>query len=152
MGPNRQAYSTLSNDLVEMMNSGNFESDPFKPKSKRSNRNKNRNKKKEEKDEEIVRAIVEPYPTTPTTDETDRVKDEVSDSNNDESINGDSNVSSKGNNSSEVGDIETDMQRVFALINSGFNKDNNKFDPKAEEKDTMLIAIKPSTTTKLLAV
>ena len=34
MGPNSQAYPTSSNDLVEMMNSGNFEPDPFQSKSK----------------------------------------------------------------------------------------------------------------------
>ena len=38
MGPNGQAYPTSSNELVEMMNSGTFEPDHFKPKSKRGNR------------------------------------------------------------------------------------------------------------------
>ena len=89
MGPHGQAYPTSSNDLVEMMNSGNFEPDPFKPKLKRSNWVKN--KKKEEKDEETVGAIVEPNPTTLTIDETDPVE-EVPDSDNDESIYNDSEV------------------------------------------------------------
>ena len=41
MGPHGQAYPTSFNELVEMMNSGNFEPDPYKSKSKRTNRNKN---------------------------------------------------------------------------------------------------------------
>ena len=49
MSPHSQACPTSSNDLAEMMNSENFEPDPFKPKLKRSNRVKN--KKKEDKDE-----------------------------------------------------------------------------------------------------
>ena len=43
-GPNSQAYPTSSNNLVGMMNSGNFEPDSFKSRSKRQNRNKNKNK------------------------------------------------------------------------------------------------------------
>ena len=74
MGTHSQAYPTLSNDLVEMMNSGTFEPDSFKPESKRSNWVKNNNKKKEEKDEETVREIVKPIPTTPTMDEPDPVE------------------------------------------------------------------------------
>ena len=133
MGPNGQAYPTSFNDLVEMMNSGNFEPDPFKPKSKRSNRNKNRNKKNEEKDEETIGAIVEPSPTTPTTDKPDPVEN-VPDSDNDEPIDDDLEASSQRDDSSDEDDIDTDMQRVFALINSGFDEDASKFDPEAEEE------------------
>ena len=43
-GPNGQVYPTSSDDLVEMMNSGNFEADPFKQTSKRSNQHQNKNK------------------------------------------------------------------------------------------------------------
>ena len=45
------------------------------------------------------------------------MKDEAPDSDNNESINDDSDVLSKGDNSSEEDDIETDIQRVFTLIN-----------------------------------
>ena len=37
MGPGAQAYHTVSNDLVDMMNSDNFEPDAFKSVSKRNN-------------------------------------------------------------------------------------------------------------------
>ena len=133
MGPNGQAYPTSSNDLVEMMNSGPFQTDSFKPRSKRFNRNK-KNKKKEEKDEEIVGAIVEPIPNTPTTDEPDPAEDEVPDSDNDESIDNNLDALSKGDNSSEEDNIEADMRCVFAFIDSGLNEDNTRFDPKAEEE------------------
>ena len=93
-----------------------------------------RRKVEEEKDEETVRAIVESIPTTPTPDEPDPVEDEVPDSDNDESINADSDASSKGDDSSEKDDIETDMRCVFALIDSGIDKGDVKFDPKAEEE------------------
>ena len=43
-------------------------------------------------------------------------------------------ISSKGDNSSEEDDIEADMRRVFVLIDSGIDKDDAKFDPKAEEE------------------
>ena len=75
MGPNGQAYPTSSNDLVEMMNSGNFGPDPFHSKSKRNNQNKNKNKKKDEKEEGTVRAIIEQVSDTTTTDEPDPVED-----------------------------------------------------------------------------
>ena len=54
-GPNGQAYLTLSNDVVEMMNNGNFEPDSFKSRSKRLNWNKNKNKKNKGKDEKNSR-------------------------------------------------------------------------------------------------
>ena len=62
------------------------------------------------------------------------MEDEILDSDNDESINDDSNALSERDNSSEEDDIETDMQHVFALINSGFDEDDNKIDPKAKEE------------------
>ena len=133
MGLKGQAYPTSYNDLVEMMHSGNFEPDPFKPKSKRANRIKNKNKNKEEKDGETVGAVVEPAPTTPTMDEPDLVEDEVPDSDNDESIDIDLDALSKGGHLSEVDDIETDMKRMFALINFGLDESDDKFDPEAEE-------------------
>ena len=40
--------------------------------------------------------------------------EELSDSDNDESINNNSEVSSQGDDPSDEDDIETDMQRVFA--------------------------------------
>ena len=100
MSPNGQTYPTSSNDLVEMINSGNFEPYSFKPRSKRFNRNK-KNKKKEEKDKETVREIVESIPNIPTMDKPDPVEDAVPDSDNDESIDGDSDTSSKGDDSSK---------------------------------------------------
>ena len=45
MIPGAQAYTTKSNELVEMMNSGSFEPDPFKPKnSRRANCDKKKKK------------------------------------------------------------------------------------------------------------
>ena len=64
----------------------------------------------------------------------DPMKDEVPHSDNDELINNDLDALSKGDNSSEVEDIKTDIQRVFVLINSGFYEDDNKFDPETEEE------------------
>ena len=98
------------------MNSGNFEPDPFKPRSKRANRNKK--KKKKEEDEEIVGAIVEPIPNVSTTDGPDPTEDEVLDRDSDESIDSDSDTSSEGDKSSEEDDIKADTRRVFALIDS----------------------------------
>ena len=75
MVPNGQAYPTSSNELVEMINSGNFGPDLFKSKSKQNNRKKN----KDEKEEETVGAIVEPtgpIPDTPTTDDPNPTKDD----------------------------------------------------------------------------
>ena len=36
MGPNAQAYPTVSVELVDMMNSGNFEADQIKPADKKN--------------------------------------------------------------------------------------------------------------------
>ena len=80
MGPNGQAYPTSSNELVEMMNSGNFEPDLFKSKFKQNNQNKNKNKNKDEKEEETVRVIVEltgPNPNTSTTNDPDPTEDDI---------------------------------------------------------------------------
>ena len=133
MGPNCQAYPTSFNYLVEMMNSGNFEPDSFKSRSKRQNWNKNKNKQNTEKEEKTVGAVIEPAPTTPTAEVPDPTED-VPDSDNVESIKDDSEVSSQKYDSSDDNDIDTDMERVFAMINSGFNEDTNLFDPKAEEE------------------
>ena len=152
MSPNAQAYPTSTNELVNMMNSGNFEPDPFKSKSKskRNNWNKNKNKNKDEKEEEVVGAIVEPtvlIPDTPTNDEQDLtdddtpvmdesrpVKEDVPDSDSDESTNNDSVTDSKGDKSIEDDDEEADIRRVFTLVHSGFNEDDDRFDPEAEEE------------------
>ena len=69
MAPQGLAYPTSSNELMEMMNSGNFDPDSYKSNSKRGNRKKNKNK--DDKEEETVRAIVEPtdlIPDAPPTD------------------------------------------------------------------------------------
>ena len=63
MAPQGLAYPTSSNELVEMMNSNNFEPDTFKSKSKRNNRRKNKNK--DDKEEETVGAIIEPAVPVP---------------------------------------------------------------------------------------
>ena len=119
MGPNGQAYPTSSNDLVEMMNSGNFEPDSFMSRSKISNRNKNKNKqnKGKEEEEETVEVVIEPAPINPREEELDPTED-VPDNYNAESIKGDSEVSSQEDDSSKDNDIDTDMEHVFAMINS----------------------------------
>ena len=61
-GPNGQAYPTLSNDLVEMMNSGNCKPDSFKSRSKRNNRNKNKNKQNKGREGETIGVVIEPAP------------------------------------------------------------------------------------------
>ena len=109
MSPHGQAYLTLSNDLVEMMNSGNFELDPLKPKPKRGNRNKNKNKnknkKKGEKDKKTVRAIVESIPIIPTMDKPDSVEDKGPDSDKDYSVDNGLDAISEGDNSSKENNI-----------------------------------------------
>ena len=68
MSPAAQAYPTVSNALVDMLNSGNFTPDSFKAvnaKNKNRNRNKNKNKNKEDKEDEVVGAIVEPEEPSP---------------------------------------------------------------------------------------
>ena len=63
MAPQRLAYPTSSNELVEIINSGNFEPDSYKSKSKQSNRKKNKNK--DDKEDETIGAIVEPTESIP---------------------------------------------------------------------------------------
>ena len=126
IGPNGQAYPTLSNDLVEMMNSRNFEPNSFKSRSKRSNRNKNKNKQNKGKKEEIVRAVIEPAPTIPKEEEPNLTED-VPDNDNTESTKDDSEVLSQEDNSSDNDNIYTDLKRVFTMINSEFNEETNMF-------------------------
>ena len=47
---------------------------------------------------------------------------------------GDSDTSSKGDELSEKDDIKADIRCVFALIDSGLNENETKFDPKAEKE------------------
>ena len=76
MSPGDQAYTTKSNELLEMMNRGSFEPNPFKPKNLgRANRNRKNNE-----DKEIVRAIIESSPNGSTPVELDLVEEEVPDS------------------------------------------------------------------------
>ena len=74
------------------------------------------------------------------------------DSDSDESIDNDSDTDSKGDDSSEEDDEEADIRRIFALINSGFDEDADRFDPEAEEENTMLTAMKHSMIMKSLGV
>ena len=132
MNPNDQVYPTSCNDLIEMMNSGNFEPDSFKSRSKRSNRNKNKNKQNTGKEEETVGAVIKPTPTTSAEDPDP--KEDGPDSDIAESIEENSEVSSQENDSSGDNDIDTDMERVIAMIHSWFNEDTDMFDPKAQQK------------------
>ena len=67
MSPAAHPYPTVSNNLVDMLNSEHFPPDAFKPvNGKNKNRNRNRNKnKKDDKDDELVGAIVQPQETGP---------------------------------------------------------------------------------------
>ena len=137
-GPNGQAYPTTSNDVVEMMNSGNFEPDPFKPKSKRSNRHKGKGKGKrnqnKEKEEETVGEVIGSTPIRPTEEEPPQTEN-VPDTDNDELSEDTSDESSQEEDSSDDDDdIDTDMERVYAMINSGFNGEPDAFDPETEEE------------------
>ena len=58
----------------------------------------------------------------------------IPDIDNAESIDDDSEVSSQENDSSDDNDIDTDIERVFAMMNSGFDEDADKFDSKAKEE------------------
>ena len=59
----------------------------------------------------------------------------VPDSDNAESSEDNSDASNQEMDSSNDDDnIDTDMEQVFAMINSGFNKETNMFDPKTEEE------------------
>ena len=82
--------------------------------SKRSNRNKNKNKQNEGKEEGTVGAVIEPAPSNPTEEELDPMED-VPDSDNTESIENDSEVSSQEDDSSDDNNIDTDMERVFTI-------------------------------------
>ena len=64
------------------MNNEKFEPNPFKPKLRKGNRKK---KKKEDKDKETVRAIIGPIPNKSTAAKSDLAKEEVPDSDNEES-------------------------------------------------------------------
>ena len=142
MVPQGLAYPTSFNELVEMINSGNFEPDQYKSKSKRNNRNKNKNKNKDGKEKETVGAIVEPIgliPNTPTTDGPNSTEDD-----------NDSETDSEGDDSNEEDNEEANICHVYALVNSGFDGDNNMFDPEAEEESTMLTVMKHSMTMELL--
>ena len=153
-GPNGQVYPTSSNDLVKITNSGNFEPDPFKSTSKRSNRHKNKNKskQKEGKEEATVGGVIKAAPIHPAEEEPDPTE-HIPDSNNVESSKDGSDESSQEENSSNNDDdIDTDMERVFVMINSGFNEEANMFDPKAQRKSTMPTATLPLLTMKLLVV
>ena len=61
--------------------------------------------------------------------------DNVSDSNNTGLIEDHLVVLSQEDDSSDDDDIDTDMERVFAMINSPFNEDTNLFDPEAEVEE-----------------
>ena len=116
MDPQGLAYPTLSNKLVEMINSGNFDPDLYKSKSKQNNHTNNKNKNKDDKEEETVGAIVEPtelFADAPPIDPSPTEQDS------------DSDATSEGDNSSEIDDEETDIRRVFALVNSGHYEDDN---------------------------
>ena len=88
---------------------------------------KQRDKKNKEKDEETVGVVIKPAPTTPTTEEPDPVEN-VPDSDNAESIDNDLEVSSQENDSGDDNDIDKYMERMFAMMNSGFDEDADKFD------------------------
>ena len=106
-----------------MMNSGNFELDSYKSKSKQSNRKKIKNK--DDKEDETVGAIVEPtesIPNAPSTNPSPIEQDS------------DSYVSSEGDDSSEEDDEEVDIRRAFTLVNSGHYEDDNLFDSETKEE------------------
>ena len=99
--PGAQAYTIKSNELVEMMNIGLFEPDPFKPKNLRKG---NRNKKKEDK--ETIEAIIKSNPNDITPVELDpavnKLPDsEESESDSEESIGEDLDTSNETEKSSE---------------------------------------------------
>ena len=119
-------------------NSGNFEADPFKQTSKQSNRHKNKNKNKgkqnEGKEEATVGGVIDAAPIHPTEEAPD-LTENVPDNNDAEPSEDSSDESSQEEDSSHDDDaIDTDMERVYAMINSGFNKETNIFDPKVEEE------------------
>ena len=91
-------------------------------------------RRKKRKTKKTVGAIVELIPITPTTDEPDPAENEVPDSDNDDSVDNNSDASSEGDNSSKEDDIEADMRRVFALIDFRIDKVDAKFDPEAKEE------------------
>ena len=125
MAPQGLAYPTSSNNLVEMMNSENFDPDSYKSKSKRNNRKNNKNKNQDDKEEEKAGAIVEStelIPDTPPANPTPTEQDS------------DSKTSSERDDSSEEDDEEVDIRRVFALVNSGHYEDDGIFDPESKKK------------------
>ena len=110
-------------ELLNLILSCQDQRDPIR--AKRTRRNKRKIK--------TVGVIVDSIPNVPITDELNLVEDEVPDSDNDTSIDSDLYTSSEGDNSSEEDDIETNMRCMFALTDSGLDKDDIKFNPKGKE-------------------
>ena len=77
--------------------------------------------------------MIEPTPTHPPEVEPDPTEN-LPDNDNTESNKDNSEALSQEDDSSDDYDIDTDMERVFTMINSGFNEDTNLFDPKAKEE------------------
>ena len=142
MGPNAQAYPTVSVELVDMMNSGNFEADQIKPagkKNKTKNKNKNKNKDKD-KEEEVVGAIVEPnepIPDMSSDDSNPSDSDNPSLSDNDDDSVSDDSVESVTDNQDDYSTDDDNKQenicRVFAMICAD-NETEGRYNPEAEEE------------------
>ena len=91
MIPGARAYTTKSNGLVKMINSGSFVQDTSKQKNpNRGNRHKNK-----KKDEETVRAIIESSPNDTTSELVENKGSVSEESDSEESNGGDSDTSSE---------------------------------------------------------
>ena len=134
MGPNAQAYPTVSNELVDMMNSDVFEAD--KPKSGgKKNKYKNKDKDKDKnKEGETVGAIVEQAEEDTDTSSSDpESSDDDHTNTNDEDATSediDNEEESDDNYSTYDDDEQEDMRRVFAMINAN---DDSGYDPQEED-------------------
>ena len=130
--PGAQAYTTKSNELVEMINSGSFVQNTIKQKNpKRGNCYKNK-----KNDEETVGKIIELSPNYTTSVELEPVENKESDR--EEPDSGESNgeyldTSSETSKSNEETKAQSHMKCVFSLIDSEHNTDRTLFDPKADE-------------------
>ena len=126
-----QTYTMVSNELVDMINTGNFPPDASKKKQK---------KDKKKGDVEIVGAIIEvdkePSPADTLPVEYEPTDSEDSDSGDSDSL--DASVSSAGDESeeaSEAPNAQSTMEYVLALIESGHEADESIFDPDADEEE-----------------
>ena len=128
-----QAYTSISNELVDMINTGTFPLDASKQKQKKG-------------DEETIGVFIE-VGEEPSSDDTLSVEYEPTDSEDSDSEDSDSldaSFSSAGEESHTLSESEeasvapntqSIMEHILAIIESGHEADGSKFDPDADVEE-----------------